>query len=197
MKKSSQRDSYSILCRFCEHPNDVYRMKCKICGRNLNARMGVIDRRSDLDLDEIPTHKASGRKQLATRRDDQPRRRSPRVSVTLFPCTLSVLSGKNRGCDEHHSTILDITTKGLMAKTRMDLSLGSLLKIEFELPEVAQPITMNGKLIRKFALEKDPGFLGVVLLFTEDNQKNHGRIDNFVKSFVVAESLELMPSASR
>lgn len=188
MKKKSPHDSYLVLCSFCEHPNDVYRVKCKICGRNLNACMGVIDRRSkadDLSEEERETYVARSRKVL--KRVFVPRRKSPRISVSLFPCKLSAIGKTTKNLNENHATVLDITSKGILIKTRMDLAKGTRVQIEFQLPNSSKPISVKGKLIRKVILGKEAGWFGAALVYVDTTPKHQGKISKFINSFVEGE----------
>ena len=188
MKKNSPRDSYWILCGFCGHSNDVYRIKCKNCGRNLNACIGVIDRRSiadDLLEKKQDTYIARARKIL--KRDFNPRRKSPRISVSLFPCTLTVTSKTSKGLSENHATVLDLTNKGILIKMRLDFAKGTRMKIEFQLPNTSKTISVEGKLIRKVILGQEVGWYGAALIYVNATPKFHGKISRFINSFVEAE----------
>jgi hypothetical protein len=150
--------------------------------------MGVIDRRSvGDDLRERKTEVYVARSRKILKRDLEPRRKSPRISVSLFPCRLSVV-GKTAGpLHENHATVLDITDTGLLIKTRMDLAKGARVNVVFQLPNSSKPISVSGKLIRKVNLSKEAGWFGVALAYVDAPPKFHEKISKFINSFVEAE----------
>ncbi|MFH1727376.1 MAG: PilZ domain-containing protein [Pseudomonadota bacterium] len=180
--KDKLDDNIIIICRYCDMQNPVYRHKCTLCGRNLSGKIDIIDRRSLIIDNKEVELQMHGKEAL--KRAKQPRRKSPRLSLTIFPGELEVTAGTNKGLKDKNITVLDLSREGMLFKSKLNLSKNTKVKIRFKLPSQDEQVEVVSKVFRSMKIPGLIGKNGLVVLFSDVDTEIKNKIFAYIEEHI-------------